>query len=233
MTRDENAPPPRALGDDRVEKVDEEGILLACPVTKGWNPRTPGTHVRAAHPGTTVEWEERLFEVVTAEARPDGGMRYRLTPWAEGQAIRRFERYDVETERSRETARRDLAAGIRKRRWSILLAPLAGLLPGAVQRRMEIEFGAPALAMTIASAVPLFVIGFLGAFRFLLMIVGGGHGIGAGGDWPDWLAPDLPIALYLLGESALRLGSAIALNEPMGSLPAILAYGAWTRWRRA
>jgi hypothetical protein len=69
-------------------------------------------------------------------------------------------------------------------------------------------------------------------FRFLLTIVGGGHGISAGGDWPGWLAPDPPVALYLLGESALRLGSAIAQGEPMGSLPVVLAYTAWTAWRR-
>ena len=232
MTR-EKAPPPRALGGDRVEKIDEDGIILTCPVAKGWNARTARTPVRAAHPGTTVEWEERLFEVLAAEPRADGGIRYRLAPWEEGQAIRRLERYDEETERARDDTRRDLAAGIRKRRWTIALAPLAGLLPGSVQKRMEHEFGAPSLAMTIASAVPLFVIGFLGMFRFLVMAIGAGHAIGAGGDWPGWLAPDLPVALYLVGESAIRLGSAIAQGEPMGSLPVVLAYKFWSERRRS
>ena len=229
----EKAPPPRALGDDRVEKIDEDGIILTCPVAKGWSARTKRTHVRAAHPGTTVEWEERLFEVVAAEPRPDGGIRYRLAPWEEGQAIRRLERYDEETERAREDTRRDLAAGIRKRRWSIAFAPLAGLLPGSVQKRMEHEFGAPSLAMTTASAAPLFVIGFLGMFRTLLMVLGGGHGIRAGGGWPGWLAPDFPIALYLTTESAIRLGSAIAQGEPMGSLPVVLAYKFWSERKRS
>jgi hypothetical protein len=225
-------PPWRAFGTDRVEPTRGEEILLVCSISKGWTARTARKHVLAAHPGTAVSWEERLFEVRAAEPLADGGMRYRLAPWEEGQAIRRLERYDEQSERNREAARQDLAESFRRRRRSILLAPLAGLLPGSVQKEMEREFDAPAIAMTISSAVPLFVIGFLGMFRFLLTIVGGGHGIGAAGDWPDWLAPDLPVALYLLGESALRLGSAMAQGEPMGSLPVVLAYTAWTGRRR-
>lgn len=226
-------PPERAYGADRIERTGPEGddeLVLVCPMSKGWDPRTLATTVRPAHPGTTVSWEERLFEVRTAEPLAEGGMRYRLAPWEDGQAIRRFERYDDDTERAREAERQERADGIRKRRRSILLAPLAGLLPGAVQKKMETDFGAPAVAMTIASAIPLFVIGFLGLFRTLLMVLGGLQGV-PGGDWPRWLAPDFPIALYLTAESALRLGSAIAQGEPMGSLPVVLAYTAWTKRR--
>ena len=224
-------PPERAYGADRIGGTSGDEVLLVCPVSKGWSARTTGTTVRAAHPGTAVSWEERLYEVRAAEPLADGGMRYRLAPWEESQAIRRFERYDENTESAREAERQELADGIRKRRRSILLAPLAGLLPGEVQKRMETEFGAPAVAMTISSAIPLFVIGFLGLFRTLLMVLGGAHGIGAGGDWPGWLAPDFPIALYLATESAFRLGSAVAQSEPMGSLPVVLACTAWTKWR--
>ena len=207
------ARPPRALGEDRVEEAIGEEILLSCPLSKGWDARTARTTVRSAHPGTAVAWEERIFEVRAAEPRPDGGMRYRLAPWEEGQAIRRFERYDAEAESGRETGRRDLASGIRKRRWSILLAPLAGLLPGSVQKAMEHEFGAPALGMTISSALPTFAIGFLGLFRHLLGLAGGSV------DWPVWLAPPFVIALYLFGESALRLASAIASGRAHGVAP--------------
>ena len=102
--------------------------------------------------------------------------------------------------------------------------------PSADTAVVETEFGAPALAMTISSAIPLFVVGFLGLFRTLLMAIGGAHGVGAGGDWPAWLAPDFPIALYLTSESAFRLGSAVAQSEPMGSLPVVLAWTAWKQW---
>jgi len=226
------APPPRALGADRIERTKGEEILLFCPVSKGWDARTVRTTVRSAHPGTAVAWEERIFEVLAAEPRTAGGILYRLVPWEDGQAIRRFERYDEDAERGRAADRRDFAAGLRKRRWSIALAPLAGLLPGSVQKAMEREFGAPAPAMTIASALPPFVIGFLGMFRHLLAMAGGALAVsGSALDWPAWLAPPLPIALYLFGESALRLASAIAEGEPMGSLPVVVAHAAWKEAR--
>ena len=152
-------------------------------------------------------------------------MRYALTPWEEGHAIRRLERYDQDSERGRGQAREDLASGTWRRRLSILLAPLAGLLPGAVQTDMESEFGAPALAMTVCSALPLFVLGFLGVFERLLGGLGGGLGL------PGWMTPPGLIAAYLLGESALRLGSAIAMDEPMGSFPVVVAYAAWREAR--
>jgi len=216
---------PRALGEDRIEDASESEILLVCPISKGWGGRTARTAVRAAHPGTAVGWEDRIYEVLAAEPRSDGTMRYRLAPWEEAQAIRSFERYDAEAERTRSVAREDLAAGIRKRRWSIVLAPFAGLLPGSVQKGMERDFGAPALAMTISSALPLFVVGFLGLFRNLLEVAGGQLG------WPTWVAPSASIAMYLFVESALRLASAIAGGEPMGSLPFVLAYTAWKEAR--
>ncbi len=217
--------PPRALGADRVEEIDGEEILLRCPVSKGWSGRTGRTTVRASHPGTAVGWEDRIYEVRLAEPQADGGVLYRLAPWEEAQAIRVFERYDAETEGRRDAARRDDAAAIRNRRLSILLAPLAGLLPGSVQKRMETEFGAPAVAMTCVSAFPLLVVGFLGLFGHLLSVAGGGL------HWPAWLAPPLPIALYLFAESALRLASAIAAGEPMGSLLVVVGYAAWKESR--
>jgi hypothetical protein len=218
-------PPPRALGADRIDDRDGEEVVLLCPVSKTWQGRTQRTTVRAAHPGTAVAWQERIYEVRVAEPLPDGGARYRLAPWEEGQTIRRFERYDEDSERGRAAARVDAETGARKRRLSILLAPLAGLLPGTVQKAMESEFGAPATGMTVSSALPLFVIGFLGMFGHILGMAGGTLA------WPGWVAPPLPIALYLFGESALRLASAIAGGEPMGSFPVVVAHAAWKEAR--
>ncbi len=208
----------RAFGADRIEPGEGEEIVLRCPESKAWTARTVRTSVRAEHPGTAVAWGDRIFEVRAAEPLPEGGMRYRLSPWPESHAIRRFERYDEESERSRSRAHDDLRAGLSKRRLSILLAPLAGLLPGAVQKRMESEFGAPSLAMTVTSALPLLVVGFLGLFNHILGMAGGNLG------WPAWLVPPLPVALFLFGESALRLASAVAGLEPMGLIVVELVY---------
>jgi hypothetical protein len=215
----------RAFGTDRLEAGDGGDTWLVCAVPKSWLPRQDKTLTRAEYPGTAVDWDGGVFEVLGAEPLADGGMRYRLAPWEEGHAIRRMERYDEDSEAARGTESDDRRDRVRRRRLSILLAPLAGLLPGAVQKDMESEFGAPALAMTISSALPLFVIGFLGLFRNLLAGLGGGLGL------PAFLTPPFPIALYLFGESALRLGSAFAAGEPMGSLPVTIAYEAWREAR--
>jgi hypothetical protein len=217
--------PLRAFGADQIEESSREELALLCPVSKAWTARTNRTAVRSEHPGTAVAWGDRIFEVRAADPLPGGGVRYRLAPWEEGHAIRRFERYDEESERRRSAAWKDLADGMRKRRLSILLAPLAGLLPGSVQKEMESEFGAPSIAMTVTSALPLLVIGFLGMFGHILGMAGGRL------DWPLWLVPPLPVGVYLFGESALRLASAIAGGEPMGTLPVAIAHAAWREAR--
>jgi hypothetical protein len=185
---------------------------------KSWTARTERTLTRAEHPGTAVEWDGRVYEVRDAIPASDSSIRYRLAPWEDRHAIRRMERYDAASEEIREIERRDRRLDHEKRRLTILLAPLAGLLPRDVQKRMERDFGAPAIAMTIASAAPLFAIGFLGLFAFLVGMVGGAV------PFPGWLAPPLPIAMYLFLESAARLMSALASGEPLGSLVVELAY---------
>lgn len=215
----------RAFGADRLEAGPGEEMSLLCPLAKSWTPRKEKTLTSAEYPGTAVEWEGRVFEVRRAEPFPGGAIRYLLAPWAQGHAIRRMEHYDAASEDARAGEQEDRRGGVRKRRLAILFAPAAGLLPGAVQKDMESEFGAPAVAMTISSALPLFVIGFLGVFQQFI------GGLGAGLGLPGWLTPPFPLALYLAIESALRLGSAIAMGEPMGSLPIAVAYAAWVEAR--
>jgi hypothetical protein len=191
-------------------------IVLICPLSKSWTPRAARTLTVSEHPGTAVEWEGRLYEVRDAIPGADGGMRYGLAPWEEGHAIRRMERYDAVSEEIREAERRERRGDVARRRLSILLAPLAGLLPGEIQKEMERDFGAPAVLMTVASAAPLFVVGFLGLVGALIGMAGATLPL------PHWLAPPAAVAVYLFGESALRLASAIGAGEPMGTLAAVL-----------
>jgi hypothetical protein len=185
---------------------------------KSWTGRTERTLTRAEHPGTAVEWGGRVYEVHDVMPASDGSVLYRLAPWEDRHAIRRMERYDALSEEIREIERRDRRRDHEKRRLTILLAPLAGLLPRDVQKRMERDFGAPSIAMTISSAAPLFAVGFLGLFAHLVGMAGGTAPL------PGWLAPPLPIAMYLFLESAGRLMSAMATGEPLGSLAIELAY---------
>jgi hypothetical protein len=210
--------PPRTFGSDRAETDAGGSRLLFCGVAKGWLPRKPGTQTSAEHPGSAVRWEAEIFEVVEVAASADGAVRYRLEPWDSRHAIRTLSHYDEVNEQARQSEQARRRASIHWRRLSLLFAPILGHLPGAVQTRMESEFGAPARFMTIASALPLFLLGVLGLLAWQLA------GFGGGNVFPSWLTEHPFLFMYLFGESGLRLASAFIQGEPMGSLIGILGY---------
>ncbi|MGH9366158.1 MAG: hypothetical protein ACRD3M_00605 [Thermoanaerobaculia bacterium] len=211
----------RSFGTDRLESGPGATFRLECRMAKGWIARKPGTLTRPEFPGTAVRWEERIFEVIEALPLPEGGVAYRLALWEDRHTIRVVESYDAEAEEARLAEQRRRRRAVAARRWSLALAPLLGHLPGPVQRRMEGEFGAPARAMTIVSALPLLVLGTLGLLAAVVAAFGGG---GAFRGWP--ILP-VPLALFLFVESAARLGVAFLLGDPMGSLAGTALYGLW------
>jgi len=227
MPQDET--PRTAFGSDRVEEGPAGSLLLSCPIAKGWVARASGTTTRAEHPGTAVRWDAELFEVVEVLAAADHSVRYRLEPWDSRHAIRVVETYDAASEENREREQDRRRTAVRLRPLSWLLAPLFGHLPGAVQERMEGEFGAPARAMTILSALPLFVLGayslFASRFRLEFLLLGG--------DPPllVWMADHPGLSLYLAVESGVRLAVAVGQGNPMGSLAGVVAYEVWLRLR--
>jgi hypothetical protein len=108
-----------------------------------------------------------------------------------------------------------------KRRLAILLSALAGHLPGAVQKRMEHDFGAPAKAMTTISALPLFTVGVFGLLAARIA------GFGGPPIAPEWMIEHQYLMAFLTVESTLRLVSALIQGAPMGSLAGALLYDAW------
>jgi hypothetical protein len=212
---------PNPFGTDRLETGPGGSFRLLCRASKGWRPRTSATRRRAEHPGTAIEWQQEIFEVVAVEPVAEGTIRYSLEPWRDELAIRSLERYDAESEVGRADERRWRESAPRKRRLAILLSPLLGHLPGDVQERMEREFGAPANVMTAVSAFPLFVLGALGLFAFVARI--------AGGSLAPLPEPSIPLSLYLVGESSLRLVIVVTQSRPAGSIPGALAYEIWKR----
>ncbi len=93
---------PTPYGRDRVLETGKGALVLSCLRPKGWSGR-PGAGgppsapteaaVAAVAPGTAVEWEGVIYEVVRVEDSPSGGTRYTLEPWDERQVIRKLERY--------------------------------------------------------------------------------------------------------------------------------------------
>jgi hypothetical protein len=191
-------------------------------MAKGWKAREEAPR-RALHPGTAVSWEGRVFEVVEARARSDGGVEYSLAPWREDLAIRSLERYDEPSERERAGEHGWKAAAIRKRRLAVIFSPVLGHLPGDVQTRMENEFGAHATKMTVVSALPLLAIGVVGMFGAVARM--------AGGSIAPLPEPSAPLSLYLFGESAMRLIVVATQSRPAGSIPGTLLYELWRRTR--
>lgn len=213
---------PRAWGSDRAQVAPDGTLLLECAIGKGWLPRVAGSQTRSEHPGTAVDWQGEVYEVLAIEALAGTAVRYRLAPWEHGHAIRRIERYDEASESARHAARAELHTDRDKRRLAILFSPILGHLPGAVQKKMEHDFGAPAIAMTIVSALPLFVLGVvtliaarIGAFGGPLLV-------------PEWMVRHSLLFGYLTLESALRIYSAWITAEPMGSLAGYAASVGWT-----
>lgn len=200
---------PRPVGTDHLDVAPEGRLVLHAVHSKGWRGRGTATQTAAAHPGTAIHWEDELWEVVSAHDLPGGGTRYELARWDERHAARHVARYD-------ETSERHLAEGRRSDRrrsrgWvrTLLLSPILGHLPSAHQQRIEDQTAFPAPAMTIVSAVPLFVLGVVSLFSLLASIAGGVSLL------PMWAA--VP-GTYLLAESAARLGTAILQGRPIGSL---------------
>lgn len=215
----------RAYGGDRVEEGDGGRVSLISSSSKGWRGRSPAiASRRSAHPGTAVSWDGALYEVTDVLPLASGDVRYSLAPWDETQAIRTLERYDAPNEEARARERIGRADAVKRRRAAILLSPLLGHLPGNVQERMESEFGAPANTMTVVSALPLLVVGILGAFAGFARAVGGS---------PEPLPElPLPLSLYLVGESYVRLSIVATQSRPAGSLPGSLLHAAWSALAR-
>jgi hypothetical protein len=209
--------PLRPFGGDRLKGGAGDAVTLRSVAAKGWKARgEPIGPRRTFHPGTAVSWDGRVFEVVERRPGPAGGVEYVLAPWRDDLAIRSLERYDESSERERTRERAWRVASIRKRRLAVLLSPILGHLPGQVQARMEFEFGAPAITMTVVSALPLLAIGIVGSLASFARL--------AGGSLAPLPEPPAPLSIYLLAESALRLSVAISQSRPAGSIPGALLY---------
>jgi hypothetical protein len=179
----------------------------------------------ALHPGTAVRWEDDLWEVVSAEEVAGGGVRYELSPWDDRNAIRLLLPYDETSEAEREADGRDLGRR-RGLRWlALLLAPLAGLLPGRVQERLETELGLGGTTLTLASVpAPM----AFGTYALLMTLASGfGAGVRIGG---PAFEPLLPLLSYFLPESLLRLAVAMGQGRPIGSILGLPLYplARWT-----
>ena len=143
----------QAFGSDRVRPGDGEQIVLSSRMSKGWTPRVEKTLTSAEFPGTAILWEERYFEVVSADAMPQGGVRYVLEPWRDHHAMRFTDRYDAESEAARVDEHRRSLAREASRRTANLGGIVTGSLPAIVQEHLARELGILAPRLTFVSII--------------------------------------------------------------------------------
>jgi hypothetical protein len=184
-------------------------VVLRSTTPKGWRARKSATRSSAEIPGTAVRWEDGLFEVIEAGALPGGEVRYELAAWDERHPARHVQTYDEAAERHR------MASERRDRRREdhfalvVLLSPLLGHLPSDLQQKIENETAFPAPRLTLVSAIPLALFGFICLLSVLVGVVGGEPLL------PPWLGL---VGVFLLFESSARISIAVAQGRPIGSL---------------
>ncbi|HYS52392.1 MAG TPA: hypothetical protein VER58_01345 [Thermoanaerobaculia bacterium] len=204
----------QAFGSDRVRKGDGEQITLFSRISKGWTPRVEKTLTTAEFPGTAVFWEEQYFEVVIADALPQGGVRYVLEPWREHHMMRFVDRYDAGTEATRiEENRKDIRR--EKARVSAnLLGLLTGHLPAVVQNELGREIGVLPPRLTFISILgTLLVIGLLVLYCVSRIMA----------QEPPPMAAIIP-AVYLGIENTIRFFINWTQSRPIGSTVGFIVY---------
>lgn len=208
---------PVAYGSDRAELLKEGGVVLLTAHHKGWRGRVSRGIDKYDHPGTAVQWDDQLWEVVSAEKTKEG-VRYLLTRWNPEHVARHCETYSEETEASQRKDRADVLRRERARQMTLVLSLGVGLLPAEVQERMQREYGTPQTAPTIVSAIVLLGVGTASLLLFLAAVFGMKIPI------PPWL---LLCGMYFLGESFFRLGWALQNGKPIGSIVGVVGWFLW------
>lgn len=208
---------PVAYGSDRVEVLKEGGVVLETAHHKGWRGRVSRGIDKYDHPGTAVQWDDQMWEVVSAEKTKEG-VRYLLTPWRPENVARHCETYSDETEAGRRKERSDVLRRERTRKMTLILSFGVGLLPAEAQERMQREYGTPPTAPTIISAIPLLGLGTASLLFFLAAAFGARIPV------PPWL---LLCGIYFFAESFFRLGWAMQNGKPVGSIVGVVAWFFW------
>lgn len=205
---------PLPIGRDRLDAGEKGTVVLTCAAPKtGWRGRSPATRTSAEHPGTAVRWGDGFFEVVEANAH-GAGARYVLAPWDERHAMRVVQSYDEAGEAAREEEQRDVARRSDRHVLLWLVAPVVGSLPGHVQESFEREYNVPARLLSLCSALPLWIAGWVA----VILLLAGAMGA------PSLPRPILLFGVYLLAESTARLVVAFLQGRPIGTLVGTLVH---------
>lgn len=179
--------------------------IISRRLTLPWMPRA------GDHPGSAVVWLEELYEVVGVEV--SGSERsWILQPWPDAQVMRTAFRLDEMWIEERAGADEDQRRQRLLHMVSLPAAPVLALAPARLQRRWRDSWGFPAAAATAVSAIFELAAGCVGVVQLLALTVGA--------EWylPDPLRLMVVIGPALSAEAIVRLATAVARAEPLGSV---------------
>jgi len=182
-----------------------------------FRPRLEAEGRRLGHPGTAVQIDGDLFEVVSVERSGEEWV-YRLEPWTSPEAIRVCLDWGEEAEREFLAGLRDDQKQERKKLLAWSGQALLGFLPAKHQERLYETLGLDPGRATLWSAALETAVAAPFAVLFIISAIAGGTG-GLGGKVPAWIG--LP-AIVLAVEGVIRLAAVIATGNPMGSLLFVL-----------
>lgn len=158
-------------------------------------------------PGTAVLWRDSAFEVV-ALSEMGGGTRWTLSRWDEPTAMRDVFTLDRDSVQDAAEKAEAEARNRRARGWSLILLPVLGLAPAALQKKWENKWGFAAGRATFISAILEMLMGAAGTVQMAAAAFGG----------PFFMPPALAIPgpiLFLSG--AARMAMVFGDGEPVGS----------------
>lgn len=204
-----------AYGDDRVEPASHDGFVIIARAAKGWQGRRAKTNTSSEHPGTAVLWDDALFEVVSVH-ETEMRFRYHLVPWRDEHTVRLTHTYDAAHENARAAERRDQHRRHKRRFLALMLAPLTGSLPSAVQEHYGREYSILPVRLTMISLLLPVAFGVWVANRAVGNILHPGR---AG--LPLWIAF---LAMFLFGEGMLRMFVVFSQSRPIGTALGFVGY---------
>lgn len=208
---------PSAYGRDRVSPAGGAFIILATR-DKGWRARTRATRTSAEFPGTAVEWDGAMYEVV-ARSDEGGRVRYRMEPWKSHHVIRQMDYYDEASEAARLVAWNEHARRMRTGLTLQRLGLFVGMLPAEAQKHISTRFGVSLTRLAMWSTIPSMIFG-LWCARYLRLHPELPY---TPPPFPEWM---IPFGLYFFLESIIRLRSYLG-GRPMGSIVGWIVYLPW------
>lgn len=202
-------------GSDRIRELENVRVIISSRYPKnGWQPRVEKTLTSPEHPGTAIFIGDAIYEIIAADAQPQGGVRYVLEPWREEHVIRLTDRYDEESEAHRFAEHQASIRREHKRKGAALISFLAGHLPARVQEEMANELGMLAHRMTMMSVLSVFIVIVALFYAMAQQAI-------AGVPVHPW---QIILTGYLMAETAVRFHMAWSQLRPMGSLAGVLVY---------